>query len=567
MNFSFIIIFSIFIFATSILYFYLFSRKQERFMQFWGFAWVAYSLSLLCLLCFMNTDNQFYMEMRKVIDMFNMLLLLFGSYSFVHIRIPTYWYRFSLYLLLLALICIYYDFDLLSFYLPISTYQLIVTIFICYNIYKLWHIARGEKIIATIIFFIWGFSKAAFSIAEVFADIDSLYITEILLSNLLNFCILMIYVMYTQKENNLSGDLYHNIIENSKDVIFHYRLTPYKAFDYISPSVKDVTGFSQSFFYDNPGMFTDIADEKNKEEVEDIFSDKIPANDLSVVEMINKDGEKFWGEFNCTIIYDNEKRPSAIDGTFRDITNVKSAELKLINATKNRNMLFSYISHELRTPITSIAGYLTALNDGIMSSDEEKSEAMDIITTKTLTLKKLVDDLDQLSKLETHQFNFNFMSCTAGDITEILLSNNSADIKSAGFELTAEYDLPNLYKHWLVADYDRINQVFSNLITNAMKYSHHEKKIFLNFRIDDREENYVVSVEDRGMGIKENNLPYVFDRFYRENDGSNTYVEGRGLGLTLCREIIAAHHGDIYVESTYGFGSTFTFIIPLYKED
>ena len=307
--------------------------------------------------------------------------------------------------------------------------------------------------------------------------------------------------------------------------------------------------------------------EKNKEEVEDIFSDKIPANDLSVVEMINKDGEKFWGEFNCTIIYDNEKRPSAIDGTFRDITNVKSAELKLINATKNRNMLFSYISHELRTPITSIAGYLTALNDGIMSSDEEKSEAMDIITTKTLTLKKLVDDLDQLSKLETHQFNFNFMSCTAGDITEILLSNNSADIKSAGFELTAEYDLPNLYKHWLVADYDRINQVFSNLITNAMKYSHHEKKIFLNFRIDDREENYVVSVEDRGMGIKENNLPYVFDRFYRENDGSNTYVEGRGLGLTLCREIIAAHHGDIYVESTYGFGSTFTFIIPLYKED
>ena len=198
MNFSFIIIFSIFIFATSILYFYLFSRKQERFMQFWGFAWVAYSLSLLCLLCFMNTDNQFYMKMRKVIDMFNMLLLLFGSYSFVHIRIPTYWYRFSLYLLLLALICIYYDFDLLSFYLPISTYQLIVTIFICYNIYKLWHIARGEKIIATIIFFIWGFSKAAFSIAEVFADIDSLYITEILLSNLLNFCILMIYVMYTQ---------------------------------------------------------------------------------------------------------------------------------------------------------------------------------------------------------------------------------------------------------------------------------------------------------------------------------------------------------------------------------
>lgn len=567
MNFSLIIIFSIFTFAASILYFYLFSRKQERFMQFWGFSWVAYSLSLLCLLCFMDTGHQFYMEMRKVIDMFNILLLLFGSYSFVHIRIPTYWYRFSLYLMLLALICIYYDFDLLSFYLPISTYQLIVTVFICYNIYKLWHIASGEKIIATAVFFIWGASKAVFSIAEVFTDIDSLYITEILLSNLVNFCILVIYVMYTQKENDLTDDLYQNIIENSKDVIFHYRLSPYKAFDYISPSVSDVTGFPQSYFYDNPGMFTNLADEKSKEELENIFSGKTPFRDLSVVQMINRDGEKFWGEFNCTILYDNYDRPSAIDGTFRDITSIKSAELKLINATKNRNMLFSYISHELRTPITSIAGYLTAINDGTMSSDDEKIEAMDIITAKTLTLKKLVDDLDQLSKLETHQFTFNFMSCTAGDITEMLLSSNSADIKSAGFELSADYDLHNLYKYWLVADYDRINQVFSNLITNAMKYSHHEKKILLDFHIDEREENYVVSVQDRGVGIKENNLPYVFDRFYREHDSSTSYVEGRGLGLTLCREIIAAHHGDIYVESTYGFGSTFTFIIPLYKED
>lgn len=567
MNFSFIIIFSIFTFAASILYFYLFSRKQERFMQFWGFAWLAYSLSLICLLFYMNTGYQFYMEMRKVIDMFNILLLLFGSYSFIHIKIPTYWYRFSLYLLLLASICIYYDFGLLSFYLPISTYQLIVTTFICYNIFKLWKISSGEKIISAIFFFIWGSSKAVFSIVEVFTDINNLYITEILLSNLVNFCILVIYAMYTQKENNLTRDLYHNIIEKSKDVIFYYRLSPYKAFDYISPSVEDVTGFPQSSFYDDPGMFSEIADEKNKEEVKDIFSYKTPSRDLSVIEMINKRGEKFWGEFNCTTIYNDNNDPIAVEGTFRDITNIKSAELKLINATNNRNMLFSYISHELRTPITSIAGYLTALNDGIMSSDEEKSEAMDIITNKTLTLKKLVDDLDQLSKLETHQFNFNFMSCTAGDITEILLNNNSADIKSAGFELYTEYDIHNLYKHWLVADYDRINQVFSNLITNAIKYSYDEKKIFLKFSIDEREENYVVSVEDKGMGIKENNLPYVFDRFYRESDSKHQHVEGRGLGLTLCKEIITAHHGDIYVESKYGFGSTFTFIIPLYKED
>lgn len=571
MYFSRLVFFALFTFAASTLYFYIFSRKQEKFMQYWGFSWIAYSMSLLCLLCFFTSQNDLFLELRKVIDMFNLLLLLFGSYSYTHIKVPTYWYRFSLYLLLLAVICMVYSFDLLSFYLPISVYQLIITGFICYNIWKKWNIIIGERIIATLIFFLWGTIKSVFSIAEAVMPVTSdYYITEILMSNLVNFCILVIYVVYTQQENRLASNLYRTVMDNSKDVIFYYKLKPYEAFEYISPSIREVTGYPQSAFYDDPNMFQTLADGTNAEEIHDLLTAKFPARDRIVIEMINKDGENFWGEFTCTIIRDTKTRePVALEGSFRDITTIKSAELDQIQATKSRNMLLSYISHELRTPITSIAGYLTALSDGTVSGEDEKQEAMEIITSKTLILKKLVDDLDQLSKMQTHQFTFDFTLCTVPDVVDLLITNNVGDAKTAGFEVSIDYDEPLLAHHWLVLDLDRISQVFSNLITNAIKYSDSRKELHITFKIDGAAENFIVAVADRGIGIREAQLAHVFDQFYRaensQKDGQSR-IEGRGLGLTLCKEILLAHQGDIYAESIFGEGSTFTFIIPLYKE-
>ena len=566
MNSVFLIIFSLFTFSASVLYLYLFSRKQEKFMRYWGFSWIAYSFSLLFLLLFLNTGYDIFMELRKITDMFNLLLLLFGSYSFVHIRIPTYWYRFSLYMLLLALICIIYDFDLLSFYLPISTYQLIVTVFICYNIWKYWNIVMKERIAATVVFFTWGAIKSILSIVEIFSDMSDLYTVELLMSNLLNFCILIIYIMYTQKEGGIASDLYNDLIENSKDVVFFYKVRPYRAFDYISPSVETITGFPQASFYDDPDMFMKLTDDRSRDNMEVIFYGKAPEDESFVFEMTRANDEKFWGEFSFTLINGDDGMPDAVEGTFRDITKIKTAQLEHINATRSRNTLLSYISHELRTPITSIAGFLTALSDGTMNSEEEKQEAMDIITSKTMTLKKLVDDLDQLTKLETHQFDFDFMAYTAGDITEMLINSHSSDIRNSGFDLSIDCDLRDLHRYWIIADRGRIAQVFSNLVTNAMKYSGEKKEISFHFSIDEPKDNFVAAVSDSGIGIKENQLAHIFDRFYRADTENSRKVEGRGLGLTLCKEIINAHQGDIFAESTYGHGSTFTFIIPLYKE-
>ena len=180
-----------------------------------------------------------------------------------------------------------------------------------------------------------------------------------------------------------------------------------------------------------------------------------------------------------------------------------------------------------------------------------------------------MDDLGQLSKIQTHQFTFDFTLCTITDAADLLITSNIGDARAAGFEISIDYDEITLSHYWAVLDLDRINQVFSNLITNAIKYSDAHKEMHITFKVDDAAENFIVSVSDKGMGIRESQLAHVFDQFYRaENNQKNghTQIEGRGLGLTLCKEIMLAHQGDIYAESTFGEGSTFTFIIPLYKE-
>lgn len=569
MNFTWLLIFAILTFLISTMYFYMFSRKQEKFMQYWGFSWVAYSCSLLCLVLYFSEPLEIFLEIRKVIDMFNLLLLLFGTYSFMHVKTPAYWYRFSLYMLLLAVICMVYRFDLLSFYLPISIYQIIITIFICYNVFRKWNVAKGERIIAVLVFLTWGFGKSFLSIAEIFISLEyNLYITELMLSNIVNFCILTIYVVYTRSENDLVDSLYKTVVENSKDAFFYYKLQPYNAFQYVSPSIEDFTGFTPSSFYSNPQFYLHMVSDDQVEEITDIFNPKEAYSELHTIELCRKSGEKFWGEFSCTVLNDEHGEPIALEGTLRDVTKLKTAEMEQLEATRGRNMLLSYISHELRTPITSIAGYLTALSDGTMSSDKEKAEAMDIITSKTLTLKKLVDELDQLTKIETHQFTFNFESYTAAEATAMMISCSVSDARSAGFDVYIDYDANLLSDHWIIIDADRINQVFSNLVNNSIKYSMNTKKLWLDFEIDDNEENFVVSVKDSGIGIKDQHISHIFDRFYRADVKDNTLhtIEGRGLGLTLCKEIINAHQGEIFAESTYGTGSTFTFIIPIFKE-
>lgn len=560
--------FTVIALAVSLSYFCMFSKHQPRFMQFWGLSWILYSVSLICLIIHVNIDNSFLLEIRKTFDMLNVLFLLFGVFAFMHVSIPRYWYRFSFYLILLALITIIYDFDLLSFYLPLSIYQTIITGAICYNIIKYWMMPLPEKLLAVTLFTVWGVGKAVASIFELYSSsMLNLYITELVLFNLLNFCILVIYVRHNNREFELSEHLYKRVVENAKDAILYYKLQPYASFEYVTPSIENLTGHAPKAFYSDPRFYLELVTSEYFDEISDVFGGRLEHEGGNIFYMRKNDGTNFWGEIASSVVKDNGGNPIAVECFLRDITEMHSAQLEEIKAKKSRELLLSYISHELRSPLTSISGYLAALNDGVIKKPSEISEALETITTKTHVLQGLIDDLDQLSKFETNQFSFDFMSHEVYELTEYLLLEHMPELKNSDLDVKINMNESELRDNYIIADQSRINQVFSNLLSNAIKYSPRATSLEITFAIDDEANNFVTCVKDAGQGISDSDIPHIFEKFYRGHFAQPDNVpHGRGLGLTLSFEIIKSHKGEIFVESAPNEGSKFTFTIPLFEE-
>jgi len=566
---SVILTFIVLTLLMSFVYFYMFARSQNLsqnlYVRYWGFCWIAYSLSLLFLVLSINKDIIQLLELRKIFDLLNVLFLLYGAYAFMHAHIPTYWHRFFLYITLWFLLGVVYKFDNLSMYLPVSMYQVIVTVTLCYIVFKYWSVPVFEKVLSIAVFLLWGVGKAALSIFEIYYyDVSSLYLMEIIFSNILNFSIFIIYLQKTKDELAIADRLYRIIADNATDVIFYYTLKPQPAFTYVSPSVETLTGFTPDDFYQNPRFYLEITNSEHFDAVKAIFNGKQPPESDKAFLLHHKNGTAFWGEFNCSIL-DKDGIPVAVEGIIRDITRMKSAETQLRSAKQSRDLLLSYISHELKTPITSILGYVNALNDGTISDPKEKIDAMEIISSKALLLEHLINDLFQLSKLESNQFSFDFMHLSALDLSRQLMDKHLLDIKSANIKPAVEMDTQALQTRYIIADPKRIDQVFSNIVFNAIKYTEINDKIKIKFGIDQEKKNYMVTVSDSGIGIPQEDLPHIFDRFFKAHTPVRPGKEaGSGLGLTISKEIITAHRGCISAKSNLGKGSTFTFTIPLY---
>ena len=209
---------------------------------------------------------------------------------------------------------------------------------------------------------------------------------------------------------------------------------------------------------------------------------------------------------------------------------------------------------------------MTAISDGVISEEDDIKDAMATITDKTVMLKKLIDDVDQLSKMKSNHFSFELMTYDAMDLTDYLIEKNIPDLKMKGFNVELKKD-EGMRRRYIIADKDRINQVFSNILNNAVKYSGSRITLDIAFDIDASGSCYNASVRDFGPGISKDEKEMIFTRFYRGKNTANSEIAGSGLGLTLSKEIMKAHNGDITVESEEGKGSRFTIVIPLYEEE
>ena len=230
---------------------------------------------------------------------------------------------------------------------------------------------------------------------------------------------------------------------------------------------------------------------------------------------------------------------------------------------RERRLFVSNVSHELRTPLTSVKSYLEALDEGALS-EPVAPDFIKVSLDETNRMMRMVTDLLHLSRIDNATSNLDVeLTNFTAFITFIL--NRFDKIKSQDenlkYELIRDYPITSV---WIEIDTDKMTQVIDNILNNAIKYSPEGGKITVSMKTTD--DQMILSISDQGLGIPKEDLPKIFDRFYRVDRARSRAQGGTGLGLAIAKEIIKQHNGFIWAKSEYGKGSTFTIVLPYDKD-
>jgi two-component system phosphate regulon sensor histidine kinase PhoR len=253
-------------------------------------------------------------------------------------------------------------------------------------------------------------------------------------------------------------------------------------------------------------------------------------------------------EINATPIFEKDSVSGCLL-VIHDITEIRKLE------TMRRDFVAN-VSHELKTPLTSIKGFVETLLEGALDDRENNRNFLKIIQDHAERLNNLVEDLLSLSHLESKEITLNKKNFNLRQQLEDVILGFKSQLKKKNIEIKNE--LPANIA--VTADKDRIEHVFTNLLDNAIKFNKERGSI----RIYSQEINgkIKVIVEDSGIGIPGKDLPRIFERFYRVDKARSRELGGTGLGLSIVKHIIELHGGSVGLESTEGFGSKFWFILP-----
>lgn len=264
------------------------------------------------------------------------------------------------------------------------------------------------------------------------------------------------------------------------------------------------------------------------------------------------------GEYEERLSLPGGQQTNQIDELGRLALSFNQMADKLEKTETMRRELIGDVTHELRTPLTAVKGYLEGLTDGVLPADPETYQQ---IHSEIDRLQRLVNDLQELSRVEAGAFQLMLTPVSPASLIERIQNTlgRQFEEKNIQLEMDIEPNLPDI-----TVDRDRIIQVLTNLVGNALQYTPSGGKVTLLIR---REQSDVLfSVIDSGIGISADQIPLIFNRFYRTDKSRTRTSGGSGIGLTIAKALVKVHGGKIWVESEgEGKGSTFSFLIPLSK--
>jgi len=390
--------------------------------------------------------------------------------------------------------------------------------------------------------------------------LDSL-VTLLYSSFFIYLLVLFIHKSYylEKRKTKDSEEKYHTIFENVQDVFYQIDLKG--NITEISPSVKYFAGTDRNEILNTP--------------ISSLFLNPDDADSLMVllharkelkdqeIKLKSKIGSTKYASLNARLLFDDSGRPSRIEGTIRDISHRKKTEIKLVKAKERaeesdrlKTAFLQNLSHEVRTPMNSIMGFAS-----LLPGEEDKNlidKYSDIIVKNSEQLVHIIDDIVLYSQLQSRQLT---IFPKEFDMQDLLIGiKNSFNItehqKGVKFLIETYTNNPIIIR----TDYEKMWQIYANLISNAYKYT---QEGTITFGITIKNKEHLFFVQDTGMGIPNNEVAQIFDRFYRGSNVNKGVIGGTGIGLSIVKELIEMFGGKIWAESEVGKGSTFYFIIPV----
>ena len=240
----------------------------------------------------------------------------------------------------------------------------------------------------------------------------------------------------------------------------------------------------------------------------------------------------------------------------------ESAEEKVLLDKENKELI-SNISHDLKTPITAVKGYVEGIMDGVADTPEKMDRYVRTIYNKTNEMDHLINELTFYSKIDTNRIPYTFSKLNVDDYFSDCAEEVGLELETRGIQL---YYANYVEKDVLViADGEQIRRVIHNIISNAIKYMDKPKGV-IQIRVKDVGDFVQVEIEDNGKGIASKDLAYIFDRFYRTDVSRNSSKGGSGIGLSIVRKILEDHGGKVWATSREGIGTIMYFVLRKYQE-
>jgi signal transduction histidine kinase len=264
-------------------------------------------------------------------------------------------------------------------------------------------------------------------------------------------------------------------------------------------------------------------------------------------------GEISSGNLNHEVIVDGDSEIRDLSYSFEQMRlKLKESVYLQLKYDDNRKMLISSISHDLKTPITSIKGYVEGIIDRIANTPEKVDKYLKTVYTKATHMDAMIDDLLLFSKLDLNQIPFNFENTDILKYFKDCVTENEPELEKANIKIFLNNDLKELIH--VSIDRERLKRVINNILDNARKYMNKpngEITIFLR----ENKSNIIIEIQDNGSGIAKEDLLFVFDRFYR-SDAARSNIAGSGLGLAIAKQIIEGHEGKIWIRSDKNTGTS-----------